>query len=265
MNTTGYPPGTPCWVDIVTPDLAGAKEFYGALFGWKAVASPDLDAATGTEEYVMFAKDGQLVAGALQPAMAGLPPTWNIYFSTADTAAAVKAVEAAGGQVHRPPTKEFDQGVSAVCSDAEGAVFSLWQPVKLTGMALTDAPGSFCWSEVATRDPDSAKDFYPAVFGWTPVTTDHDGAPCTQWTMGDRSVAGMMLIEPPMPDHVPPHWLVYFMVDDLKESMETVTRLGGRCLSGPMDIGIGLSAVLKDPSGPVFGVMEQTRHGENSG
>ncbi len=32
---TKHEPGTPSWVDIQTSDTAGAKSFYGALFGWE--------------------------------------------------------------------------------------------------------------------------------------------------------------------------------------------------------------------------------------
>ncbi len=32
---TSYEPGTPCWIDLATPDQDAAAEFYGALFGWK--------------------------------------------------------------------------------------------------------------------------------------------------------------------------------------------------------------------------------------
>ena len=31
---TQYAPGTPSWIDLQTSDQAGAKTFYGALFGW---------------------------------------------------------------------------------------------------------------------------------------------------------------------------------------------------------------------------------------
>ena len=32
-----YRHGTPCWVDLATTDLAGAKAFYAGLFGWEYV------------------------------------------------------------------------------------------------------------------------------------------------------------------------------------------------------------------------------------
>lgn len=30
-----YRHGTPCWVDLATTDLAGARVFYAGLFGWE--------------------------------------------------------------------------------------------------------------------------------------------------------------------------------------------------------------------------------------
>ncbi|MGH3923304.1 MAG: VOC family protein, partial [Pseudonocardiaceae bacterium] len=38
-RTNPWPTGTPCWVDLSVPDLAAAKEFYGAVFGWSFVDS----------------------------------------------------------------------------------------------------------------------------------------------------------------------------------------------------------------------------------
>ena len=32
-----YLHGTPCWVDLATTDLAGARVFYAGLFGWEYV------------------------------------------------------------------------------------------------------------------------------------------------------------------------------------------------------------------------------------
>ena len=41
-NRERYEPGTFCWVELATTDPAGAKAFYGELFGWeKDGASPN--------------------------------------------------------------------------------------------------------------------------------------------------------------------------------------------------------------------------------
>ena len=43
--TKEHHPGKVIWVDLVTPDLDGAKRFYGGLFGWtfRDVATGDKD------------------------------------------------------------------------------------------------------------------------------------------------------------------------------------------------------------------------------
>ena len=35
MEYERYDDGVPSWVDLGSPDLAKAKEFYGGLFGWE--------------------------------------------------------------------------------------------------------------------------------------------------------------------------------------------------------------------------------------
>src|SRR5881398_2438269 len=37
------------------------------------------------------------------------------------------------------------------------------------------APGTFCWDELVTTDPDAAGKFYAAVFGWQPHPVEMGG------------------------------------------------------------------------------------------
>ena len=53
--------GTPNWLDIGVPDIARAKEFYSALFGWEYQEGP---AETGG--YNLATKNGKPVAGVMQ-------------------------------------------------------------------------------------------------------------------------------------------------------------------------------------------------------
>jgi predicted enzyme related to lactoylglutathione lyase len=58
---TSYAPGTPCWVDLATPDVDAAERFYGALFGWEI---PELPNSAEMGGYRRATKDGRDVAGA---------------------------------------------------------------------------------------------------------------------------------------------------------------------------------------------------------
>ena len=44
--STEHHPGKVIWADLVTPDIAGAKHFYGELFGWTFN-----DVHTGASDY----------------------------------------------------------------------------------------------------------------------------------------------------------------------------------------------------------------------
>ena len=67
-------PGTCGWVDLLTTDVAAAKQFYATLFGW---TYEDLPTPIGVD-YTMCYVDGGMVCGiAPQPsamAAAGVPP-----------------------------------------------------------------------------------------------------------------------------------------------------------------------------------------------
>ena len=56
--------GKVVWADLVTPDLDGAKRFYGALFGWTFRSVP------GDSNYALALLDGEPVGGLFQKALA---------------------------------------------------------------------------------------------------------------------------------------------------------------------------------------------------
>ena len=57
--------------------------------------------------------------------------------------------------------------------------------------------------------------------------------------------------------NVPPHWLVYFAVDDTDAKVAQVRELGGKTLLPAMDIpGTGRFAVVQDPQGAAFGIIK---------
>jgi len=251
-----YLPGTPSWVDLSSPDLAGAKAFYGALFGWEATeGSPEVGG------YCMFRKGAKNVAG-LGPVMdERQTPAWMTYVSVHSVDATLAKVTAAGGTVLVEPLDVLDVGRMAVLIDPTGAALALWQPRSHRGADLANEPGAFTWNELQTRDTETAKSFYQAVFDWG-ASTRHDGPVVyTEWKRGDDSVGGMMEMPAEVPPQIPAYWLVYFAVDDCEATVATATRLGGAALVAPMDVAPGRFAVLSDPTGAVFSVIKMNAPG----
>ena len=252
---TSYTPGTPNWVDLGTPDQDAAAEFYGPLFGWTFDEGENPEATGGYRSAML--RD-QPVGGVMKLMQEGQPPAWSTYVSVEDADATMAAVNANGGTTIVEPMDVLEIGRMAFFSDPTGAVCGIWQPRSFVGAGRVNEPGAFAWNELGTRDPEAAKAFYGAVFGWS--TVEHDMGEMgtyTEWKLGEDPVGGMMDISGRMPDAVPAHWLVYFAVEDTDAAVEQVKGSGGEVRFGPIDIPAGRFAVIADPLGAVFAVIQQ--------
>lgn len=249
MQIDSYEPGTPSWVDLGSPDPAAAAAFYSGLFGWELV-----DQGPDAGGYRMAYLRGRPVAG-LGPQQQPGPPYWTTYVSVPDADAVAKGVRAAGGQVYLDPMDVLDVGRMGVFADPTGAAFAVWQPRSHIGAGIVNEPGAMCWNELATRDPAVAKAFYPAVLGWTPADQEVGAVNYTEWRLGDRTIAGMMPMDDRWPAEMPPHWMVYFAVEDADDSAARAEQLGGTVVVPPTDIPPGRFAVLQDPHGATFSII----------
>jgi predicted enzyme related to lactoylglutathione lyase len=242
----------------MSPDVDASQAFYGAVFGWDATEQHDDD---GNRIYVLFELDGKTVAGlgGQGPGMEGMPPMWNSYVAVDDVAAAVDRAIAAGGTVVAPPMQVMDAGEMAVIADPTGAVISLWKAGQHIGAGVCNEPNTWSWTELLTRDVDTARAFYVAVFGWD--VEDQDMGPMGTYHVvrgGEHGGwAGMMAMPAEMPDMVPNHWMVYFTVADVDATLAAVAGNGGSVAQGPMDIpGVGRVATAHDPAGGSFSLMQ---------
>lgn len=248
---TEYAPGVPMWVDVSSPDMDATRAFYGSLLGWEAQVVDD-PAAGG---YTMFFRDGKMVGAAGPTFGPEQHPAWATYVCSADAEATARAVTEAGGQVQMGPMDVMGQGRMAVFADPTGAPISIWQPQQHRGAELVNEPGSFCWNELYTRDLPAAREFYRSVFGWEVKEETFSGGPYTLFQVDGKPIAGGMDMSF-LPDSVPPHWLVYFTVENTAETVEQARQLGGTVNSGPDDTPMGPMAVLSDPVGAVFAVIQ---------
>lgn len=251
---TSYAPGTPCWVDLGSPDLDASVEFYAALFDWDVPASENVEQTGG---YRRATKGGADVVGMMPLMQEGQPPAWSTYVSVADANATAAAVSEAGGTTIAEPMDVMGLGAMAIFADPAGAVFGIWQPGTFPGAGLVNEPGALSWNELNTRDVDGAKAFYSAVFGWT--FEDNDMGEAGQYTtigLGEDMVGGILnMDERGVPEQVPAHWQVYFAVEDTDAAVAQVTERGGSVMVPPMEVPAGRFSILLDPHGASFAVI----------
>ena len=249
---TEFAAGTPSWVDLSTTDADGSIAFYSGLFGWTAT-----DATEEFGGYRTF-RDGDLSVGGLNPM--GEFPAWSTYVASDDADATAEKVSANGGTVIAPPMDVGNLGRMAIFQDPAGAIFGIWQAGEHRGAEKVNTPCSLCWNELHARGFEGVKPFYGAVFGWDPQPfgPETDGQPTYfVWNLGDRGIGGGMEMMDSVPAEVPSHWLTWFAVANRDETVLKAQELGGQGLMTDMDMpGVGKMAVLQDPQGAQFGVLE---------
>lgn len=250
----GYEPGTFCWTDLSAAEQAGASDFYCGLFGWEVHELAMADGST----YSMMTLEGSPVAAiAQQPAQqraAGVAPMWNSYVSVASADRAADLAAELGATVHAPPFDVEQAGRMAVIQDPQGAYFELWEPRMHFGAAVVNEPGAPVWNELSTPDQDAAAEFYGDLFGWT--TQEIAGMSGRYLSILNEGSDNGGILHGLMPPHDPPHWLVYFGVDEIESALIRLAALGGRVQRGPVEIPVARVAFVTDPQGARFALYD---------
>lgn len=251
-----YKPGTFCWVELGTSDAAAAKNFYTQLFGWEYEDKPMGPEGT----YTILKLDGKDVGG-LYELMAdmkaqGIPPNWLSYVAVANADESAEKAKSLGATIINGPFDVSTLGRMAVVQDPTGAVFALWQAIDHQGAGIYNGPNSLCWNELGTTDTQKAGEFYSNLLGWAREEFPSGPIEYTMFKNGDRGAGGMYKITPEM-GPIPPHWLVYFAVDDCDATVQKASELGAGVMKPADDIpDIGRFAILTDPQGAAFAVIK---------
>jgi len=89
------------WCELMTTDVAAARKFYGALFGWEMEDFPMPEMT-----YTVVKAGGNGIGGIMKmPAQAGpMPPCWGTYVTVNDVDGIAKKAQTLGGKIIVPPT-----------------------------------------------------------------------------------------------------------------------------------------------------------------
>lgn len=254
-----WPAGTPCWIDIMVPDLARSQAFYRAVLGWDYT-----EPVAEFGGYCNALAGGQLVAG-LSPQMEGMegaPTVWTTYLATDDANATHEKVVANGGQVIAPPMQVGRMGTMAVYTDPTGASFGTWQSGEHTGFNIVDEPGTVAWDDVMSTDYTATRRFYQAVFDYTYEDLDMGGMTYAMFSVpgGERPAGG--LGGDPSITYVA--WNVCFSVPDVDDAVEKITGAGGQVTEQPSDFEFGRILSATGPDGERFQLASAQKKDEGA-
>lgn len=227
------------WHELVAADVERAEVFYAELFHWTLrVWRP------GTHDYAMIHAAGADHGGFLKQDDA---PHWLVYVEVPDADAVAARVEELGGRIVTGPIELPGVGRYVVVADPQGA--------EIAAIAVeeqgTPPAGVFLWDELLTEDPAAAREFYGKLLGWTVA----EASPTySYFRAGGANVAGLQ--RKPREARAST-WLSYLRADDVEAAVEQAESLGAVATLRPTPVaGVGRFAVLIDPVGAPFGLLE---------
>lgn len=240
----------------MTTDQNAAKAFYGSLFGWTAVDQP-----MGPDSvYTIFRMDGRDAAGGFQMSpqevAARIPTHWHLYIAVESADVASQKAAGLGGRILEQPFDVSGIARMAVIQDPTGAVFSVFEAKRHTGLGITGEPGALCWADLSTPDPEKAKQFYSGLFGWEFIAGDEHNS----GFLHIRNVSGGILPAQHHDPQTPAHWRCYFSVRDAGASVKKAQELGGRVCAPPIAIeAAGRMSILADAQGAAFAIFQSAQ------
>ena len=107
-------------VELLTNDVAKAREFYTGLFDWKLEDIPGMD-------YTMINVGEGTKGGMMKNPMPVSPSFWLAYVLVADAADATVKAKSLGATVCKEVTEIPGIGWFSVITDPTGATLALWQ------------------------------------------------------------------------------------------------------------------------------------------
>lgn len=114
-------------------------------------------------------------------------------------------------------------------------------------------PHPIVHAEIRSADPDATRAFFGELFGWT---YPNEGA-LPGYTFVDTGVPDALYtaISPLQGDG---DLVTFFVgVDDIDDSVQRATKLGGRVVQDPVNVPGVSFALIADPQGHVVGLAQQ--------
>lgn len=229
------------WDDLLTNDVAQAKEFYGQLLGWTFEQR---------NEYTVVYNNSQAIGGMAQITETSENPgvaRWLNLLSVADLDQAIALVEKNGGSIQNGPLNLVNRGRGALIRDPHGAQLLIIQATGGDPEDSTPPVGSWLWHELWSNNVEGSLTFYQQLIGY-----DFEGKKDDYLILlkDDQWRAGIRAIDDPK---IEMRWVPVVRVADTEKITEHAKILGGtvRVEPRPTEDG-GSVALLSDPSGALF-------------
>ena len=240
-----------CWNQIATPNVDEAIVFYSALFGWEIM---DEELGHG-DEMVRMLHNGEFVVG-LHRIYEDEQAHWEPHLAISDLPAFLALVQEKEGFIVEQPQSAEPFGTMAEVCGPEGGRLCLWAAGAFGGHTTTPSDGVPFWYELQLLAEGPEEAFWPNVLNWSETSNNqrrknyktNDGSPIAQIHILNESDAEVLL-------H--PRWVTFVQVADVDIACKDAEAIKGTILRKPYEApGLGRCALIVDPQGSVFGVIQ---------
>jgi hypothetical protein len=237
-------------------------DFYRAVMGWAFEQRVDSD---GLPYYVAMSA-GEPVAG-VRPVREPVTD-WTVYLATTHLASLVARSEALGGRTFENTHVVPRVGTKALIESPAGARFGVCE-IAPDWSFTAGLPNSLAWAEFVTHLAVQADQYFGELFGYTGRQFG-DGADDDYmvWYAGEDSVIGRVRMMPGTPADVPARWITHFRTPldrDLDEALYVAHDAGARLRLRPYASPLGKVAVMSDPTGARFALIDPAFAGNDGG
>ncbi len=245
------------WHDLLTTNVGKARKFYADLLGWdyEVEHATDFVWKSGEADYPLILHEGEAHGGFIE-----IEPDqqshWLAFVAVDDVDDAAKRSQKMNGTIERVPFDIPGVGRSAVVGDRQGGLICPF-------VASHDYPaptGVFIREELLTMDTHSARVFYEGLFAWSSEQTDAgDITFYSSFAAADDSPVASAVA---MPEglNCAVQWIPYIGVADVDIFAEKAILLGAQMMLSPKTVeGIGRHALVRDPTGALFGLLNSER------
>lgn len=256
--------GTFAWIVLSTSDPAGATAFYKRMLGWQDLETPVTTVMVNSGIPVAAVMDYRQNDHIQKE-----PVNWLPFVRVQNLEASIARILELGGSL-LVPTRNVHFGKGAAVRGVTGEAIGLWEtPIMPGGEPVLMDPQVCGWFELVTRDPEKAAAFYRAAFGWR--IADEGGYTFIGNDSGQ--FGGLVKLAGDWEDHaflaaigrargeklsVPPHWMLFFSVEDCESFTDEAEELGAQVTGRPEPLHtLGTFAVLRDPQGVYFSVLSK--------
>lgn len=238
-----------CWYGIVSTNADAAKKFYSATIGWESKQHTFPNGETTT----IFSA-AEFPRAHLRAPEGGESCRWASYLRVEDVDALTASTLANGGVVAMLPT-DIAPGRMSLVKAPSGALLCLFH--EADEQAAMNAPagaGSIHWTELQSNDAEADVAWLKAIFGFEIEEKKHPGGIYYMLKSGGIPRGG---VTPSVNDAVAGQWLNWVEVADVDATLIRVADAGGRVVTEASEYsGVGRMAMVGDPTGAVFGLIE---------